>query len=220
VANGSSLIMRGESVPCAATVRTWHEHGLRYTGLAKRTGTFYVVNHWTGSENPPPAVYSNVRKRALSIHFVIDRDGTVWQFADADDRCAHAGVTVGNAFGLGIEIINRAHETGVPTYGVVRPLRKERIHGRELIYAGFLPAQIEAAVALNEALCNAYGLPMRVPMLPDASDVSAAVLTPPELRKFRGCLPHSAFKADKMDCGLELLRALHARGLSRELPVG
>jgi N-acetyl-anhydromuramyl-L-alanine amidase AmpD len=210
-----SIIVRGEGVPIEAVVHTWHETGLRYE-LPNRGSTRVVVNHWTGSENPPEALFRNLKgrtKNGLSVHFAIDAAGEIWQFADTEARCQHAGLA--NGWSIGIEIINRASDKRVPTRNVVRVARREEIHGRSWFYAAFTVQQIHSAVVLNEALCTAYELPLAVPML--RGDVYPTVLPVQLLRSYRGVLGHLHLDIEKPDPGLELLREIQARGEARQL---
>jgi hypothetical protein len=217
-----AIIVKGESVMVDALVRTWHDHGLKYE-LPPRSTTRAVVNHWTGSENPPRALFANLKARTnkqgkvtpLSIHFAIDQLGEIWQFADADARCQHAGA-ICNGWSIGIEIINRGQDRRVPTRGIVREGRHEIVHGRELSYAAFTPEQIDSAVALNESLCSAYGLPLRVPHL--RGDVYPTVLPAALIASYTGALGHFQLDLDKVDPALEVLRAIHARGLAGKPP--
>lgn len=217
---GRAIIVRGELVPCDADVLTWRESGLLIVAPSRKV-TRAVVNHWTGAENSPELLYRNLVASRKSVHFAIDAAGIVWQFCDAESFCAHAKGA--NAWAVGIEIVNRADSRaqnlivqegpGRRTYGklgrgVVRELLEEEIHGKRVRYRAFTPEQVRSAIALNVALCSAYGLPLSVPLRDH--DVAATVLPQHELRKYRGVLGHLHLKESKRDPGLALLRALQA----------
>lgn len=212
------IIVRGVRFRCLAPVRSWHETGLHFI-TRMRKETRFVVVHWTAAENRPAQVVANMRSHMnaqrepepLSVHFVIDQLGEVYQCADADARCAHAGENGGNEFGVGIEVINRGHGTA-PSRGFDRALRTETIHGRPVTYREFYPAQVASVVELCSALCTAYGLPLRVPI--SNGDVHPTVLPPQYLGGYRGVLGHLHLSTvGKVDPGLEVLRRVHATGL-------
>ncbi len=208
------IVVDGESVHCSAKVRTWHETGLWFMHLKPRECTELIVLHWTGAENPPSAVYRNMTAGGLSVHFVVDQAGTVFQMADANALCAHAkGV---NDRAIGIEVINRGDAVGVPDKGVQRDTVIETIHGKQVRYAAFKSAQVVAVVQLVEALCEAYGLPLRVPT--ERGDVLADALPKKQLEAFRGVIGHLHARSGKRDPGVRLLRLVHARGEAGEGP--
>lgn len=173
-----------------------------------RRETRAIVNHWTGAENAPPLLFHSLARRRLSVHFAIAADGIVWQLADAQAFCAHAKGA--NAFSVGIELVSRATRIDAP--GIVRPLITETIHGREITYCGFTTAQLDAARALNHALCSIYGIPTRAPKHSDGSvyshDLPAGVVD-----LWRGILGHLHVHLSKADPGLLLLEHVQARAL-------
>jgi hypothetical protein len=210
----NEIVVDGKSVYCGANVRTWHETGLWFMGLKPREQTQMVVLHWTGAENPPDAVYRNMTASGLSVHFVIDQAGVVWQMADANACCAHAkGV---NDRGIGVEIINRGDAVGVPDKGVQRDTVIETIHGKQVRYAAFKSAQVVAAVELVTALCEAYGLPLRVPT--ERGDVLADALPKKQLEAFCGVIGHLHARSGKRDPGVRLLRLVQAHGQTSRGP--
>lgn len=220
------ILVGGKAVACDATVvKLWTETGLHFAALGKRTQTTAVVLHWTGSTNLGPGVFETLRTRkdkatgkvlGLSVHFAIDPDGTVYQFCDATDRCAHAGshdddnrdgVRVsGNAASVGIEIVNPA--SSVPDPHVQRAMVREEIHGDEQVATAFTAPQLASSIALTRSLCAAYGLPLDVPMA--GGDVLATVMAEDAFRSFRGVCGHLHITRRKRDPGLAILRAVAA----------
>ena len=211
-----AIYVDGKPVHCSAVVRTWHETGLLFPALKPRKRTDLICLHWTAAENPPDAVHRNMRAHKdedgkpepLSVHFVVDQAGVVWQMADANAFAAHAAGV--NERAVGIEIINRGDDTRVPTKGVQRDTIIEVIHGRQVKYAAFKPAQVVAVVELVQALCEAYGLPMRVPT--EGGDVVPGALSKGQLEAFRGVIGHLHTKGGKRDPGVRLLRLVQAHG--------
>lgn len=222
----SAFIAGGEPVYCDAKIIPWDEHGCWFAALRKRTVTRLVVAHWTGGQNKAAKVYETLKTRRdpktgrlldLSVHFVVNPDGSVWQMADADMRCAHAGSVddsdhdghqeSGNAESVGIEIVNPASPTLVPG-DYHREVMLETIHGHDFTYTGFTIEQTKAALQLIDALCKHYSLPMRVPM--DGVGVLAGVMSEPAFRAFTGVCGHFHLTERKRDPGLAFMRAVRA----------
>ncbi len=215
---GWHLICRGMKVDVDFPVRTYLETGWQFHGRSRVTCQV-VVNHWTAAENPPSMVYTNMLNHAvfvdgdrnpqpLSVHFVVDKDGIVFQMADTELRAAHCKAHGLNSSSIGIEFIGRGTGLDLPSRGVERELVTESIQGRKTRYYELTLAQVRVGVKLNRELCRLYGLPLRVPVdkegkphlyaLPDAA-----------MRTFTGCIGHGHAEARKTDCGLALLRAIH-----------
>lgn len=210
------VICDGRKVQTPFNVVGWARSGYEFRGR-NRTVTKVVVNHATGAENPPSAVYKTLLTHAtygklqpLSIHFVVDRYGEVYQMADTAIRCVHAQDA--NAISIGIEFICRLSDFHkVPDKGVKRERVKARIHGVEVEYDELTPEQIEAGVLLNEFLCGLYALPMVVPENPDGS-VYLDQLSDQASQRFVGCTAHLHWHPEKYDAGAGILRAIQARG--------
>lgn len=213
------ILVDGRPVHCAARVRTWHETGLLFERCRRRKRTDLVCLHWTGAENPPANVFRNMRAvkpQPLSVHFMIDQAGDIYQMADANAFCAHAqGV---NDRSVGIEIISRG-DAGreVPTRDIERDTVIEVIHGKQVKYAAFTAEQVTSTLALVRALCEAYALPMRVPTAD--GEVLARAMVEDELERFRGVIGHLHTRAGKRDPGLRLLRLVHGHGDAGEGPL-
>lgn len=160
----------------------------------------FVVGHWTAGEGGPERVYRVLRDRGLSVHFVGGSDGAMVQMADLDRRCAHAG-TLGNR-GIGVEMVS----AGVPgRKHSPRPIVETTVRGRKLKALAFTPDQIPSWVALCERLAEIHGWPRQVPD-------TDGVLTPAQIKRWRGALEHMHLTARKIDAGGLLCRALVAAG--------
>lgn len=234
-----SLIAGGRLVRVSCTVMTWRETGLQFRGLRKRDDTRHLVHHWTGGAGPARQVFRTLQSRTgsfgqplrLSAHLCVEPDGTVYQFADLDMRCAHAGTVddwdqdghelSANAWSIGIEAVNPATialtKPGEPIKvtltqrNVTRQLVREEIHGVELTATTFTAEQVKAQLDLTRVICGHYGLPVAVPL--EAGDVLARVMTEPEFLAFRGVLGHYMLTRQKRDPGLALMRAIAAMPL-------
>ena len=214
----SAMLCNG--VPCevrGVDLRTWHTTGLLFDhATVRRRRTALVCVHWTGATNPAHRVFENMsthrdargRPDPYSVHFVIDPLGIVWQMMDASIFGAHAqGV---NDRAIGIELIGKGDDLRGETW-TERDTVIERIHGENVRYRAFTPAQTGACIKLVEALCGVYELPMVVPER--GGDVLAAVMPARELAGFRGVIGHLHTKKTKRDPGLRILRAIQARGM-------
>lgn len=210
------FVVDGRRVYTPAVVRTWHETGVSFTRPMNRPETRLITLHWTGAENPPAAVNRNMKNASLSVHFVVDQFGIVWQMCDAAALCAHAAGV--NEASVGIEIISRGDDKKVPTRGVERVELKERIRGRTVTYAGFTLEQEIAVVALVAALCGHYRIPMAVPTW-ENGDVRLEQLSAKELGAMRGVIGHLHAHKGKNDPGGRMLSLVHLHGISVGISV-
>ncbi len=225
----TDIYVRGQRVDIGLRVMTFDETGFEFVGRP-RTHTRAILCHMTGAENPPAAVYNNMSRHAvygkrqpLSVHFVVDQKGVIYQMADAEMRGAHAigkgGERSANGWSIGIEFIGRGADwKKVPARGFHRPRATEVLHGVETTYEELFPAQIHAGVRLCEALCRLYNLPLRVPE--DAhGGVFLRELGDDAYDTFRGVLGHLHVEPGKVDPGAGILRAVQARGRAASKPV-
>jgi N-acetyl-anhydromuramyl-L-alanine amidase AmpD len=215
---GNAIICAGEPVYVGKPVRVWTDTGLTFAGLKPRKRTRFIVSHWTGGAGLAVQVHRTLRTRKnergqllnLSVHFLIEPDGTIVQYVDADMRCVHAGAA--NDDSVGIEVVNPASMAPVVA-GVRRELIREEIHGRDVTYTAFTVEQVSSTIALNAALTKFYGLPwpMRVPM--DGKRVRSTTMPLAEFETFVGSVGHyhvDFTKPLKRDPGVALMRAIAA----------
>ncbi len=189
-----------------------------YSGCRRRKHPLKVsVNHWTAgySNKPAKAVFNTLKNRKpdkLSIHFVIDGDGVVWQMADCEKTvCFHAGAV--NDFSIGTEIMLR---------GVWPPLPKDRqdlkkityaypIQGKSLDQIQFLPQQIEAVIKLSDVITSEFGIKPQIPC--DANGNITNKVLPNSVRpQLEGFIEHLHVSSKKKDCGTQISQALLATG--------
>lgn len=219
------ILVSGKEVACDAPVILWEQSGLRFEALGKRTETRCVVVHHTGGVGMAPQVFRTLKTRTdkrgkllnLSVHFCVEPNGNVYQFADSDRRCAHAGSVddldgdglqlSGNACSIGIEVVNPASSIA-STRGIRRSLVREEIHGVEQVATAFTSEQTASTIALCRSLCAAYGLPLETAM--DDQDVLATVMPENEFKTFRGVCGHLNLTTSKRDPGLAILRSIAA----------
>jgi N-acetyl-anhydromuramyl-L-alanine amidase AmpD len=203
-----AILVDGREVGCEAVVRA-NAH-LKFSALGKRAETRMALWHWTGGVGRAPQVFRTLQERRLSVHFLIEPEGVIWQYADAMLRCSHAGVA--NGFSVGIEITNPATRLDVED-GLKRQVLADEVHGKRIRYQGFTDAQVKSARALARSLSLAFGLPLDVPRNADGS-IIRRLLTKPESDDFRGHAGHYHFSLAKTDpgpCFLESIVPLRGR---------
>ncbi len=169
-----------------------------------------------------------LQQRRLSVHFLIDVDGTIYQTLDLVDAAQHA--TTANSRSVGVELAgvgarpasalkeieswyrrDAAGQTRLQlpaaapvsyTGGPIRPDRvRSPIHGRMLEQYDFTPEQYAALAKLTAALCRA--LPRIACDYPHdaAGRVVPKKLPADEIERFRGVLGHYHIQENKVDPG-------------------
>ncbi len=216
--NTRELIVRGFGRAVPFNVRTFRTTGMEFVGRT-RLVTRAIVLHTTGAENDADDVYRNMSERLtaqgkpekLSVHFIIDQRGTIYQTADTEMRAAHCKAMDANSWSIGIELVNRLHNFKAPTKGYLRLRVTDHIHGEELTYDDLYPRQVEQCTRLVRALCELYKLPMRVPE-DELGNVRSDVLAEEEAARFTGVVGHLQLEPKKVDPGMRVLRAIQAAG--------
>lgn len=166
-----------------------------------------VVLHHTGGERDAAGVCRTLRRKRLSIHYVVDYDGTVTQHADHDVVTMHAGAA--NGWTIGIEVVNRA----APLWPAFRERRQrprlayqDTVHGRRRTMLRFTAPQVDACRLLCARLCAEYGLPLDVPRSVYTGELITDALPPSVLSWYRGILGHFHVTRKKWDPVPHLLR--------------
>lgn len=184
----------------------WNERG----GFGCKPGTYYdwsekplrkpiqFVNHWDATLSSE-ACARIIAKRDLSMHFLIDNDGTIYQMLDIQHPAFQAGSKFWNTNGIGVEISN-AFYTKYQSWYVKngfgeRPIMSgHEINGRKIEdHLGFYPVQLEALAALWAAISEATGIPLAIcetrGHCQDCAD-----------GKHDGFINHFNLTTNKMDC--------------------
>lgn len=193
-------------------------------GLSQRKGSYrdlsgkptrrptMFVNHWDVclSSESCSKVLNN---RGLSVHFLIDNDGTIYQTLDTQHEAWHAGLKGlpgGNKRGIGVEISNAYYPKYQNWYvkngfGERPLLEGVSVHGKELEpFLGFYPVQLEALKALWKACHLGLDIPLTYPG-EDAGALITGVYEPCARGTFKGFCNHYNFTEAKQDCaGLEI----------------
>jgi hypothetical protein len=174
--NPSGLIIGGKVVPCDKPVYNWHDHGLEFKagdGARRRnhkTEIDLFVWHWSGGLGDYKAMYRVLDTRELGVEFFID-DGVIYQYADpllVDTFDAGKY----NPRSVGCEIQN----WGFTAPGRAIPVKDKRdmydtvMNGKKRKFARFRDDDIQAAIALGDAVSNAIpSIPKMVPANQDGT---------------------------------------------------
>ena len=182
-----------------------------YSGKPDREPTMFV-NHWDvclSSESCAKVL----NKRGISVHFLIDNDGTIFQMLDTQHKAWHAGIPRyegGNTKGIGVEISNAYYPKYQSWYERrgfgERPLQEHGyVHGQTLKpFLDFYPIQIEALKALWKAVHLGVGIPLEYPRDSEGF-IETSVHRECQRGSFRGICNHYNFIRGKIDCaGLDL----------------
>ena len=182
-----------------------------YSGEPDRKPTMFV-NHWDvclSSESCARVL----NKRGISVHFLIDNDGTIFQMLDTQHKAWHAGIPRyegGNTKGIGVEISNAYYPKYQKWYedhgfGSRSLQEKAEVHGRTLKpFLDFYSVQLKALQALWKAVHRGIGIPLVYPQ-DDNGNLHTSVHRECERGKFQGICNHYNFIRTKIDCaGLNL----------------
>ena len=161
------------------------------------------VCHWDVCLNSK-SCFKVLSQRGLSVHFLIDNDGTIYQLLDMNHIAYHAGGSKWNSNSIGVEISNAYYPKYQNWYRKngygERPIwREKKVHGSYLEpFLGFYDVQLEALKALMKAVNEATGIPLETP---NSSTTSA-----PAVRgEYEGFISHFHLKKNKIDCaGLDI----------------
>ena len=184
-----------------------------YTGRPKRK-IRYFVNHWDVCLSST-SCQRVLDKRGISVHFLIDNDGTIYQTMDIQHAAWHAGSERTNRPSIGVEITNayypKYQERYVKNGHGERPILKDAwVHGHKLEpFLGFYPKQIEALKALWEAVHTAADIPYETP-LNQFGNTSTKYEQQVAYGKYKGFVSHYHISKGKIDCaGLDIKTLLN-----------
>ena len=140
-------------------------------------------------------------QRGLSVHFMVDNDGTIYQALDLADCAFHGGGV--NEFSIGVELQNRGRaKKGKEDYYTKQRLPARdivtcRVHGFLFRAFDFTEGQYTAMIKLSSALNKILDLPLVSPQ----QDGAPARGLIPDYRRFRGFLGHYHIERQKWDPG-------------------
>lgn len=168
-----------------------------YKGKNQREIKMFV-NHWDACLNSASCARI-INKRGLSMHFLIDNDGTIYQMLDMQHAAWQCGDRKVNKVSLGVEISN-AFYTKYQDWYIKNGFGERPIIERSYVnnynvgkHLGFYEIQLNALAALWEAV--SYGTDTKLEIL-SSRKVEKSVLE----CEFSGFVNHYNIKKNKPDC--------------------
>ena len=212
------IICHGDSVDIGwEKVVLWTDRG----GLKAKKGNYKEINgkrkidlfvtHWDVCLSSR-ICQKVLDKRGISVHFLIDNDGTIYQTMDTTHVAWHAGSV--NHRAVGVEIANAYYPKYQEWYkkngfGEREIVKNAYVNGKKLKdHLDFYPVQIEALKALFEALHKGLGIPLETPVNFNGREYTDT-LSKPKLKAFSGFIHHYHETSRKIDCGgLDLVKII------------
>jgi N-acetyl-anhydromuramyl-L-alanine amidase AmpD len=204
-----SLIVGYKKI-CYPRVVSWDTHKCFFENVSGREeDPDKIVIHWTAGEGSYKRVFDVLNSRKLSVHFVISRDGTIYQMANTDSCCLHAGAV--NNSSIGIEIVNYGFvwkDRKVPTNAINRRTESTKIKGMKLNIADFYNVQIcSIKFLVNELTKHIPSIARSVPRKKDGS-IYHNLISKDKLAKFSGVIGHYHCSEKKIDPGPKLIETI------------
>lgn len=182
-----------------------------YTGRAKRNIRLFV-NHWDVCLDSTRC-NDVLNKRGISVHFLIDNDGTIFQTLDMQHGAWHGSSGRVNRASVGVEISNAYYPKYQNWYekrgfGERPTMKGVVVHGQKLPeFLGFYDVQIQAAQALWKAIEFATAVEFKAP-LDNNGNTSTKYEQDVVYGKFAGIVSHYHCSKKKIDCGGMDIKAL------------
>ena len=202
--NWEKVILWSESDGLAAQPGHYYD----YSGRPKRNVRLFV-NHWDVCLNSK-SCNDILNRSGISVQFLIDNDGTIYQTMDMQHGAWHAGNERVNRASVGVEISNAYYPKYADWYvnnGYgPRPMVDDAwVNGVKLDpFMGFYPEQVEAAKALWKAVASASNVKLKT-KLNQFGKVSTKYEKEIVYGKFEGVISHYHCYKGKIDCaGLEI----------------
>ena len=182
-----------------------------YTGRPKRQIRLFV-NHWDVCLNSRDC-QSILDSRGISVHFLIDNDGTIYQTLDMQHGGFHAGKDKVNRASVGVEISNAYYPQYQDWYvrngyGERSMVEGATVHGATLDpFMDFYPVQIEALKALWVAIHDSTAVEYKAP-LDSNGNTSTVYEQSVAYGSFAGFISHYHVSKQKIDCANLDLKAM------------
>jgi hypothetical protein len=137
-------------------------------------------------------------ERGLSVHFLIDNDGTIYQTLDLVD-CAFQAAGV-NEISVGVELANRGDAIRFPDdYHGRRDKVTCTIHGHQFLAYAYTKDQLESLTAIGRTMTRLFpNLPQTYPLAASGDPLWTAIADP---REYSGWLGHYHVTQQKWDPG-------------------
>jgi hypothetical protein len=212
IASSKSIICNGKKIPIDWNkIVLWTDsNGLSipassYKKSLIRQPTMFVV-HFDVCLSAK-SCFQVLKDRNLSVQFLLDNDGTIYQLMDTIHIAQHAkgvndvsiGVEISNAF---YEKFNKSYiQMGLPPREV---LKNSVVHGKKIeSHLGFYDVQVQALQALCKAI--SVGHPTIKLQTPNAIEVIPEVVS----KKYSGIIGHYHVTKEKIDpVGLDLVQVV------------
>src|SRR5256714_917181 len=158
----------------------------------------FVVHH-DGCQDSRTCFHVLHNERGLSVHFLIDNDGTIFQTLDLVD-CAFQAAGV-NEISVGVELANRGEAMRFPNdYHGKRDKVTCRINGHQFLAYNYTPAQMASMISIGKTLSRIFpNLPQVYPVGGDLDQMWATLRG--DVREYAGYLGHYHVTEQKWDPG-------------------
>ncbi|RHZ83086.1 hypothetical protein Glove_99g301 [Diversispora epigaea] len=157
-----------------------------------------VILHWDVCKSSKNC-FQTLSNRKLSIHLMIDYDGTVYQSLDLAKKAWHASSE--NDHSIGIEI-NNPYDVQQYDPNWPREIVSSRTPNKEGSFhkhLDFRPEQKTRVVEVVEALCSIINIPRKLPPLDSEGEVVVRTLKKNEIKGVVGHFHTSNVKIDPGD---------------------
>lgn len=220
----NAIVIAGNRVPIDARVILWSDpggfNGYENGGVQtfaerdrRRDGEWDLkmlqetidqfVIHYDGAGSSAKC-FEILKQRNLSVHFMIDVDGTIYQTLDVKERAWHA--TRANSRSVGVELASTGAYP-VDDGASVEPDKAQegmvigQVQGKLYRMQDFTPRQYASLIKLTAALCSA--LPRIACDYPRDRDghVINHVLTEEQFQAHHGLIGHYHIQPEKQDPG-------------------
>lgn len=156
-----------------------------------------VVVHLDGCRDARMCFDVLHNQHGLSVHFMVDNDGTIYQTLDLVECAFHAAGV--NEVSIGIELQNRGDAARFPGfYKEPRDIVTCRVHDQLFLAYDFTAAQYQGMIALSRALARLLQVPLTSPRSSSQELIWTTLDTP---RRFEGFLGHYHITKEKWDPG-------------------
>jgi N-acetylmuramoyl-L-alanine amidase len=158
----------------------------------------FVVHH-DGCQDSRTCFQVLHNERGLSVHFLIDNDGTVFQTLDLVD-CAFQAAGV-NEISVGVELANRGDAMRFPNdYHGKRDKVTCKINGHQWLAYAYTKAQVDSMISVGKTLARIFpNLPQVYPQGGDGDQAWGSLRG--DVREYSGYLGHYHVTEQKWDPG-------------------
>jgi N-acetylmuramoyl-L-alanine amidase len=210
---GDEIVVDGHFVHTRSRVILWNDPGgfnaYASGGWNQRPAGQQIdqfVIHYDAADSSANC-FAVLKSRGLSVHFMIDVDGTIYQTLDVKERAWHA--TKANNRSIGVEMANLGafppdQANVLQLWHMNHPWAQAvvgQVQGKMLRMYDFSPQQYESLIKLTAALCKT--LPqIRCDYPRDENGrLITHVLSDQEFQNYHGILGHYHIQIEKVDPG-------------------